>query len=122
MTKYNISFVNHIIELKYRIIYTLLSGSFVFLISYLYSLELFYFVAKPLINLKVSNFEYSLIYTDITEAFFTYLYLSFYISFGIIVINLIHHLTKFVTPGLFYKEFVFLQTIKKFGFFLSYVV
>ena len=80
MCNYNISAINHAKEFKYRIMYVLLSGILTFSVAYIYSLELFYVFAKPLIHLNIEDFEYSLIYTDITEAFFTYLNISIYIS------------------------------------------
>ena len=104
MLNYNISAITHLRELKYRLIYVFISGVLTFIVTYTYSLELFYFFAKPLINLDVDSFEYSLIYTDITEAFFTYLNLSLYISVGFSFIFLMHQLTLFLIPGLFQKE------------------
>jgi sec-independent protein translocase protein TatC len=98
MYLYNISALTHIKELKYRISYILLSAVLNFIIAYSYSLELFYFFAKPLINLKIDHFEYSLIYTDITEAFFTYLNLSLYISFALSFLFFIHQLIYFLIP------------------------
>jgi sec-independent protein translocase protein TatC len=112
MCTYNISAINHINELKLRIFYTLLSISLTFCVAYVYSLELFYFLAKPLINLNVTDFEYSLIYTDISEAFFTYLNISIYISLFLGILLLTHHLTYFITPGLFYTEAKLLIKVK----------
>jgi len=110
---YNISALTHIKELKYRFIYVFLSTILTFNVGYYYSLELFYFFAKPLINLKIDNFEYSLIYTDITEAFFTYLNLSIYISFIFSFFLLIHQTIYFLIPGLFVKEVIFINKLKK---------
>lgn len=113
MTKYNLAFISHLIELKNRLFYIILAGLLSFLVSYLYSLELFYLIAKPLINLNIDNFKYSLIYTDITEAFFTYLNLSLYLgSFTLILIS-IHHIIAFLIPGLFEKEVLFLNKLKR---------
>jgi sec-independent protein translocase protein TatC len=125
MYNYNIKLLNHIKELKYRLTYVLFSTILTFFIAYSYSLELFYFFAKPLINLKVNNFEYSLIYTDITEAFFTYLNLSLYISFTFSFLFLIHQLIYFLIPGLYHKEFLFINKIKiliYFCFILSILI
>jgi sec-independent protein translocase protein TatC len=112
MSVYNISIINHIKEFKYRMAYVVISGILTFFVAYIYSLELFYFFAKPLINLKVEDFEYSLIYTDITEAFFTYLNLSLYISITFSFLFLIHQITFFLIPGLYSKEAKLVKKIK----------
>jgi len=110
--KYNIAFIGHLIELKYRLFYITLSGILSFVVSYLYSLELFYFLARPLINLNIKEFEYSLIYTDITEAFFTYLNLSLYVAFLTMILISVQHITLFLMPGLFKNEILFLKKLK----------
>jgi sec-independent protein translocase protein TatC len=125
MSNYNISAIHHFNELKYRIGYVLFSGIITFILTYSYSLELFYFFAKPLINLEVEDFEYSLIYTDITEAFFTYLNLSLYISFVFSFLFLIYQIIYFLIPGLFKKEYLFIKKILKiiyFSCFLSILI
>lgn len=116
--KYNIAFISHLIELKYRLIYVILSGLLSFIVSYTYSLELFYFLAQPLININIEDFEYSLIYTDITEAFLTYLNLSLYLSLCTMIIISIHHITLFLIPGLFNKEILFLKKLKYFTYII----
>ena len=121
MVIYNISALIHIKELKYRIGYLFLSTLLTFIIGYSYSLELFYFFAKPLINLKIDHFEYSLIYTDITEAFFTYLNLSLYISFAFSLLLFIHHIIYFLIPGLYNKEVLFLNKVKKAIYFFCFI-
>jgi len=113
MTIYNISAVNHINELRYRLTYIVFSALLTFSVSYLFSLELFYVFAKPLLNLNIENFEYSLIYTDITEAFFTYLNISIYTAIFFSILLSIHHLTYFIIPGLFYNEMLLLKRVKR---------
>ena len=113
MCAYNISALTHIKELKYRMSYIFLSVILNFIVAYFYSLELFYFLAKPLMNLNIDHFEYSLIYTDITEAFFTYLNLSLYISFALSFLFFIHQLIYFLIPGLYNKEVLFINKIKR---------
>jgi sec-independent protein translocase protein TatC len=120
MLNYNILIFNHIRELKYRIAYIFLSTLLTFLLTYYYSLELLFFFVKPLRNLKINNFEYSLIYTDITEAFFTYLSLSLYISFAFSFLLLIHQIIFFLMPGLHNKESLFLIKIKKTIYFFCF--
>ena len=121
MYVYNISVFTHIKELRYRLSYIILSAILTFIIAYFYSLELFYFFAKPLINLKIDHFEYSLIYTDITEAFFTYLNLSLYISFAFSFLFFIHQLIYFLIPGLYNKEVLFINKIKKIIYFFCFI-
>ena len=121
MFNYNISILNHIKELKCRMGYICFSTILTFLLTYCYSLELFYLFTKPLINLKIDHFEYSLIYTNITEAFFTYLNLSLCVSFVFSVLFLIHQVIYFLTPGLYIKETLFLIKTKKIIFLISFI-
>jgi sec-independent protein translocase protein TatC len=113
MFNHNISILKHVKELKYRSAYIFLSTILNFALSYYYSLELLYFFAKPLINLKIDHFKYSLIYTNITEAFFTYLNISLYISSIFSFFFLIHQIIYFVIPGLYFKESLFLIQFKR---------
>lgn len=117
MLNYNISIFNHLKELKCRITYLFLSTVLTFIVAYSYSLELFFFFVKPLINLRINDFEYSLIYTDITEAFFTYINLSLYISLTFTFLLWIHQSISFLIPGLYSKESLFLLKIKKVIYF-----
>lgn len=121
MFSYKISILTHIEEIKYRITYVFLSAIMTFVIAYSYSLELFYFFAKPLINLKIDHFEYSLIYTDITEAFFTYLNLSLYISFTFSFLFLIHQIVYFLIPGLYIREVIFINNVKRTVYFFCFL-
>jgi sec-independent protein translocase protein TatC len=121
MKEYKIAFLNHLIELKYRVFYIVLSGFLSFLVAYVYSLELFYLIAKPLIYLNLKDFEYSLIYTDITEAFFTYLNLSLSLGFGILLLNTIHQFILFLIPGLFEREASFLKRIRLYTYFSCFL-
>ena len=121
MQEYNIAFLGHIKELRYRLLYCFISFILAFLVSYTYSLEFFYFLAKPLINLNLESFEYSLIYTDITEAFFTYLNLSLYVSFGVSSFLFIHHIILFLISGLYITEAYFFRKIKNYIFIACFI-
>ncbi|MDB1135162.1 twin-arginine translocase subunit TatC [Candidatus Anaplasma sp. TIGMIC] len=67
------SLAGHLKELRRRV---LLSAAFfvvMFVVCYLFSEEIYEFLLIPLVDLEGDNEDFSLIYTDLTEAFFVYL-------------------------------------------------
>ena len=112
-SEYSMTMMEHIGELLMRGLYVFLSIVITFCITYTYSLEVFYFLAKPLINLTMTEYDYSLIYTDMAEAFFTYVNISIYISLFIGSLVFIHQWCCFILPGLYPKEARFLLNAKK---------
>jgi sec-independent protein translocase protein TatC len=97
----------HIHELKRRLIYSI--GFFIgaFAVSYYFSEEIYYFLIAPLTSAN-EGIQHSMIYTNLTEAFFTYmklaLFVAFFFSFPIIAIQVY----LFLAPGLYKKEKKFL--------------
>ena len=70
-------FTKHLLELKWRFFYILLSTSIAFFISYIFSKELIYLVTSPLLEIQqvdssVVDKERFFIFTNMTEAFYTY--------------------------------------------------
>lgn len=116
----SIFFVNHYKELKYRVYYIIFTIILTFLVAYHYAIEIFYILINPLINLEIKNFNYSLIYTDISEAFFTYLKISLFITFLVTINLFIGHIIKFISPGLYKKEFRFIKNLY-FYFFIIFI-
>ncbi|KAF8818132.1 twin-arginine translocase subunit TatC [Rickettsia endosymbiont of Cardiosporidium cionae] len=118
-----LSVQEHFRELQYRIKKTLTFFVLAFLVSYCYKYEIYNFILQPLV--KVNNGEFrKIIYTDLTEAFFSYLKLSACsaLIFSIPVIN--WQLYRFILPGLLNFErkiAVFLLTIAPILFLLGFV-
>jgi sec-independent protein translocase protein TatC len=94
---------NHLLELKYRFYYTVLSFIFSFLTLYFYLGETLYIIIKPL--LMIENIEVNhLIYTNMAEVFFATLKLSFSLSCYSILFIMLYQVYYFILPGIFKHE------------------
>lgn len=97
--------IAHLIELRNRLVWSLTAVLIAFLICYVFSERIYGFLTAPLANiLSSTGAARRLIYTGLTEAFFTYVKVAFwagcFISFPIIAVQL----WKFVAPGLYKHE------------------
>ena len=98
--------ITHLIELRDRLKWALLFFLIAFCFCYAYSQEIYSFLVNPLFEIyKEKNIENPrMIYTALTEAFFTLLKVSFYsalfISFPVIALQIY----KFAAPGLYNNE------------------
>ena len=97
--------IEHLLELRTRLLYSFAAMLVAFFACYHFSVEIYGFLTKPLADILV---EYQkdprMIYTDLTEAFFTYVKVAFFagtfISFPIIA----SQIWMFVAPGLYRNE------------------
>lgn len=96
MNQQYLPIINHLLEIKYRCLYIMYSIILTSIISYQYKEEIFYILSKPLGK--------SFIYTDVIEAFTTYIKMSLmtgiYFSYPI----LLYHFWSFIIPGLYLFE------------------
>lgn len=95
----------HSIELKSRIFYLLFTFFCTFCILFFNMEFLFYqILPKHFAFPLAADQSIDLIFTEIFEAFFSYLWLSGYLSFCIWIPFLYYHLYSFLRPGLSFKE------------------
>lgn len=100
--------VEHLTELRRRLIYCIVALVVAMVGCYLISHQIYAFLTKPLFDAYeaagISADSRRMIYTDLTEAFFTYMKLSFFggafVSFPIIA----SQIYMFVAPGLYKNE------------------
>ena len=102
-------FTKHLLELKWRFFYILLSTSIAFFISYIFSKELIYLVTSPLLEIQqvdssVVDKERFFIFTNMTEAFTTHIILSGYATIFSVVPLCLLQLWRFISPGLYPNE------------------
>ena len=98
--------ISHLIELRDRLKWAALAFFVAFLISYIFKIHIYGFLVKPLgqiyIEMGVENPR--MIYTGLTEAFFTYLKVSFYAGLFVSFPILASQIYKFAAPGLYKNE------------------
>jgi sec-independent protein translocase protein TatC len=94
---------DHLAELKSRILFILVFFLLAFLASYYFSEKIFQILLQPLIDIYQGQ-DRRIIYTGLTEAFFSYLNLSAFAAFcaSIPIIALQTYL--FIRPGLYKSE------------------
>jgi len=97
------SFKEHFAELKKRFLVIIAFFTTAFIICYYFSDDIYIFILKPLAN-ATNHHERKIIYTGMTEAFFTYLKLSFWAAFLIIIPVISYQLYGFISPGLLQNE------------------
>ncbi|MGV0760151.1 twin-arginine translocase subunit TatC [Tistrella mobilis] len=94
--------LEHLIELRNRLIYSVVALLIAFGVCYMFAEDIFGFLVEPLA--KVLGHDKRLIYTGLTEAFFTYVKVSFYAALFISFPIIASQLYMFVAPGLYRNE------------------
>lgn len=96
--------LEHLVELRRRLIYCLVSFIVAFIVCFYFADEIFDFLTQPLARQFPTDAHKALIYTALHEAFFTYVKLAMFAglmaSFPIIAMQL----WRFVAPGLYKHE------------------
>jgi len=95
-------FTTHLEELRNRLIKCFIAVGVGFVVSYAFKEQLFYILTAPLIN--VMGADDTMIYTNLPEAFFTFLKAA--LLSGIMVASpvIIYQFWMFTAPGLYQKE------------------
>jgi len=95
-------FLAHLVELRDRILKSLLAVAIVFLLLFSYANELYTFLADPLMRLlpKGSN----MIAIEVASPFLTPLKLTLVLSFYLAIPFILYHLWGFIAPGLYQHE------------------
>lgn len=96
-------FASHFNELKQRIIYTLLFFFFCFFFAYHYSEQIYKFLLLPLTDTWLSQDKH-MIYTNLSEIFFSYLTLSYYAALFFTLPFFACQMYIFIAPGLYKHE------------------
>jgi len=130
MSDDKLPFTAHLEELRRRIIYCLVTVGVTSLICYAFKEKIFEFVAIPLIASLPEDNSW-MIFTGVTEAFFTYLKISFLAGVFLSLPMIFYQLWAFIAPGLYAKEkkivipFVIFSTLffvtgASFGYFVVF--
>ena len=100
--------LDHLIELRQRLLYSAMALIVAFLISFYFAQELFNFLVEPLANILTQRTGVlgarRLIFTDLTEVFFTYVKVAFFFGAFISCPIFLTQLWLFIAPGLYRNE------------------
>ena len=98
------SLIDHLTELRKRLMWSFLYIILIFIVCFYYADKLFFFLARPLVNLMDIEKGQGFIYTALQEAFFTELKIAFFFSifFAFPLISI--QIWKFIAPGLYKNE------------------
>ena len=97
--------LDHLIELRRRLLWSAAAFLLCFFFCYYFSEQIFSFLAKPLAAvLEAEAGGQRLIYTHLTEAFFTYLKVAFFGAASLAFPVIAAQVWMFVAPGLYRSE------------------
>ena len=98
------SLAAHIAELRIRLLWVIGAMSIGTAISFFYVDDIYAFLVHPLANAMGAGDSHRLIFTGITEGFFTYLKVAFFAGIFLTFPVLLAQIWIFVAPGLYKSE------------------
>jgi sec-independent protein translocase protein TatC len=100
--------LDHLIELRQRLLYSALALLVAFLIAFYFAQDLFNFLVQPLADILTNRAGVlgtrRLIFTDLTEVFFTYIKVAFFFGAFVACPIFLTQIWLFVAPGLYKNE------------------
>lgn len=96
----------HLAELQVRLLKIVISFTLVFTFCYYFSKDIYILLLRPLFELT-PEINRKIIYTGLTEAFFTYIKLAAFCSFVLILPIIALQIYNFIKPGLYKEEKIF---------------
>ena len=94
--------VEHLIELRSRLLYALLSVLIVFLPLFYFANEIYIYISEPLRMFLPEGTN--MIATEVASPFLTPFKLSLVLSFFVAMPYILHQIWSFIAPGLYIKE------------------
>ena len=99
------SFIEHLTELRSRLIKSIVYLFIFFIISYIFAENIYNFLVEPYAAaVKDDNINRRLIYTALHETFITYLKVAFFSAIFVTSPIILTQIWKFVAPGLYKNE------------------
>lgn len=99
--------LEHLIELRQRLLYSVIALFVAFFVSFFFAEYLYNFLVQPLADILLQRGDdrmARMIFTDLTEVFFTYIKVAFFFAAFITCPIFLSQIWKFVAPGLYKEE------------------
>jgi sec-independent protein translocase protein TatC len=96
--------LDHLVELRNRLLWSFGAIMAAFLVCYQFKEAIYRFLAHPLAEIFAGEPGRKMIFTGLTEAFFTYIKVSFWAAICLAFPVIAMQLWKFVAPGLYKTE------------------
>ncbi len=97
-------FTGHLVELRKRLLWIFLAMGVGTAICFIFVEEIYSFLVEPLANAMTNGGTQRLIYTGLTEGFFTYLKVAFFAGAFLTFPILLSQIWMFIAPGLYKTE------------------
>ena len=99
------SFTGHLVELRSRLLNSLIFIFIVFVISYIFAEQIYNFLVDPYAKaVKDNSLSRRLIFTALHETFITYIKVAFFVAIFLGSPVLLMQIYKFIAPGLYKNE------------------
>jgi len=97
--------LDHLIELRNRLMYAVIALIVLFGVCWFFAEHIYAFLVQPLADILAERgSNRRMIYTSLTEAFFTYMKVAFWAAFFLAFPVIANQFWKFVAPGLYKTE------------------
>jgi sec-independent protein translocase protein TatC len=96
--------LDHLIELRNRLMYSAAAILLGFFVCYFFAEQIYAFLVQPLADIYEGQSDRRMIYTGLTEAFFTYLKVAFFAGAFLTFPFVATQLYLFIAPGLYRNE------------------
>ena len=96
--------IQHLIELRSRLIKSIILISILFVIAYIYADSIYNFLVQPYADAVAGESGRRLIFTALHETFFTYLKVALFASLFVALPFILIQIWIFVAPGLYKNE------------------
>ncbi len=96
--------LDHLLELRNRLMYSAAAILLGFIVCYFFAEQIYAFLVRPLAEIYEGQTNRRMIYTGLTEAFFTYIKVAFFAGAFITFPFVASQLYLFIAPGLYRNE------------------
>ena len=96
--------LEHLLELRNRLMYSAIAVAVAFAACYFFKEDIYAFLVRPLAAALEGREAHKMIYTNLTEAFFTYLKVAFWAAVCLAFPIIASQIWMFVAPGLYKNE------------------